>query len=154
MEHGARFLSTSELPDYSSHTQIENEVLSKQFILRAVLNAEVVDCYVQLNVMTTPVNASVFQTSWKSVGGLEADPICQSCQFYSLKAVLSLHFSFLFWCTKNCGAGGLFYTKNAISALMGSAGYLTGGFACFHCNMWQPSSSDSFNVQLFFQTQP
>lgn len=47
MECRARFLSTGWPPDYSSHTLKVNEMLSKQFILRAALNAAPVYCYMQ-----------------------------------------------------------------------------------------------------------
>lgn len=62
-----------------------------------------------------------------------------------------------FLCTRNTGARGIFFftLKMPSYLLMSSAGYLTAGFACFCCNIWQPSSTDSFNVKVFFyQTEP
>lgn len=100
--------------------------------------------------MTTPVNASVFLNVLKMCGNLggKSDPSALPILLIKSREVF---FSFKkkmyqeYWSWRD-----FFTLKMPSYLLMSSAGYLTAGFACFRCNIWQPSSTDSFNVKSIF----
>lgn len=86
----------------------------------------------------------------KCMQTLEAKPIRQSCQFCSLKAEQLYFFMYLEYRSWRCFFFFLFTLKLLWYLLMSSAAYLTAGFACFRCNIWQPGGTDSFNGGVFF----
>lgn len=77
-----------------------------------------------------------------NLGG-KSDPSGQPILLIKCRAVFFFYMHQKYWSCRS------FKLKMPSYPLMSSTGYLTGGCACFCCNIWQPSSSDSFNVNVF-----
>lgn len=149
MERRTQFLSTGRLTDYSSHTHkgewnafqtvhLEGSVKCSTGLLLRAIKCDDYTCECIWVVVFFPMSFKMHA----NLGG-KADPSELPVLLIKSRAVF-IFFMYLEYRSWRCFLF-LFTLKLLWYLLMSSAAYLTAGFACFRCNIWQPGGTDSFN---------
>lgn len=119
MERRTRFLPTGWSPDYSSHTHKREWNAFQTVHLEGSIkcSTSLLLCAAKCDDCTCECIYFFYTLKRRANLGGKSDPSEQACCFFCLLGILELE---VFFCWL---------------------------FACFHCNIWRPSGSDSFNVK-------